>query len=78
MFKSLMNALKVKELRRKILFTICMLGVIRLGSAIPVPGMNVSVFQNWFKSLTDSDSFGFMDRFTGQTARPYCGPDRRP
>ena len=65
MLKSLMNALKVKELRRKILFTICMLGVIRLGSAIPVPGMNVSVFQNWFKSLTDSDSFGFMDRFTG-------------
>ncbi|SFB98340.1 preprotein translocase subunit SecY [Butyrivibrio sp. YAB3001] len=65
MFKSLMNALKVKELRNKILFTIAMLGVIRLGSAIPVPGMNVSVFQNWFKNLTDSDSFGFMDRFTG-------------
>jgi preprotein translocase subunit SecY len=60
-----MNALKVKELRNKILFTICMLGVIRLGSAIPVPGMNVSVFQNWFKNLTESDSFGFMDRFTG-------------
>ncbi len=65
MFKSLMNALKVKELRLKILFTIAMLAVIRLGSAIPVPGMNVSVFQNWFRNLTDSDSFGFMDRFTG-------------
>ena len=65
MFKSLLNALKVKELRNKILFTIGMLAVIRLGSAIPVPGMNVSVFRNWFNSLTDSDSFGFMDRFTG-------------
>ena len=65
MFKSLLNALKVKELRNKILFTIGMLAVIRLGSAIPVPGMNVSVFQNWFKNLTSSDSFGFMDRFTG-------------
>ncbi len=65
MLKSLLNALKVKELRVKILFTIAMLAVIRLGSAIPVPGMNVSVFQNWFKNLTDSDSFGFMDRFTG-------------
>ena len=65
MLKSLLNALKVKELRVKILFTIAMLAVIRLGSAIPVPGMNVSVFQNWFKGLTDSDSFGFMDRFTG-------------
>ncbi len=65
MLKSLMNALKVKELRIKILFTVFMLAVIRLGSAIPVPGMNVSVFQNWFRNLTDSDSFGFMDRFTG-------------
>ena len=65
MLKSLLNALKVKELRVKILFTIAMLAVIRLGSAIPVPGMNVNVFQNWFKNLTDSDSFGFMDRFTG-------------
>ncbi len=65
MFKSLMNALKVKEIRMKILFTFLMLCVIRLGSAIPVPGMNTSVFQNWFKGLTESDAFGFMDRFTG-------------
>ncbi len=65
MFKSLLNALKVKEIRMKILFTFLMLCVIRLGSAIPVPGMNTTVFQNWFKGLTESDAFGFMDRFTG-------------
>ncbi len=65
MFKSLMNALKVKEIRTKILFTFLMLCVIRLGSAIPVPGMNTSVFRNWFQGLTESDAFGFMDRFTG-------------
>ncbi len=65
MFKSLLNALKVKDIRRKILFTFLMLCVIRLGSAIPVPGMNTSVFQQWFKGLTESDAFGFMDRSTG-------------
>ncbi len=65
MFKSLMNALKVKEIRMKILFTFLMLCVIRLGSAIPVPGMNTAVFKNWFDSLNESDAFGFMDRFTG-------------
>ena len=65
MFKSLMNALKVKEIRMKILFTLAMLALIRLGSAIPVPGMNTSVFKNWFQGLTESDAFGFMDRFTG-------------
>jgi preprotein translocase subunit SecY len=42
-----------------------MLLVIRLGSAIPVPGMNVSVFQDWFKELSENNAFGFMDRFTG-------------
>ena len=67
MFKSLMNALKVKDIRNKIIFTLCMLGVIRLGSSIPVPGINPSVFSNWYKNLVgNSDSsFGFMDRFTG-------------
>jgi len=60
-----MNALKVKEIRLKILFTLAMLALIRLGSAIPVPGMNTSVFRNWFQGLTESDAFGFMDRFTG-------------
>ena len=65
MFKSLMNAFKVKEIRMKILFTFLMLCVIRLGSAIPVPGMNTTVFRNWFSGLTESDAFGFMDRFTG-------------
>lgn len=65
MFKSLMNALKVKEIRMKILFTFLMLCVIRLGSAIPVPGMNTAVFRNWFSGLSESDAFGFMDRFTG-------------
>jgi preprotein translocase subunit SecY len=42
-----------------------MLLVIRLGSAIPVPGMNVSVFQEWFAQLSENNAFGFMDRFTG-------------
>ncbi|WP_026652518.1 preprotein translocase subunit SecY [Butyrivibrio proteoclasticus] len=65
MLKSLMNALKVKDLRNKILFTIAMLGVIRLGSSIPVPGMNTSLFTEWYRNLTNSDTFGFMDRFTG-------------
>ena len=65
MLKSLMNALKVKEIRMKILFTLFMLVVIRLGSAIPVTGMNIAAFQKWFDSIREGDTFGFMDRFTG-------------
>lgn len=65
MFTTIKNAFKIKEIRLKLLFTFAMLLVIRLGSAIPVPGMNVSVFQKWFAELSENNAFGFMDRFTG-------------
>ena len=65
MFTTIKNAFKIKDIRMKLLFTFLMLLVIRLGSAIPVPGMNVSVFQDWFKELSENNAFGFMDRFTG-------------
>ncbi len=65
MFTTIKNAFKIKDIRMKLLFTFFMLLVIRLGSAIPVPGMNVSVFQQWFKELSENNAFGFMDRFTG-------------
>ena len=66
MFKSLMNALKVKEIRLKLLFTLAMLAVIRFGTTIPVPGIDVQRFKSWFEGLkSGNDAFGFVDRFTG-------------
>ena len=65
MFESLKNAFKVKEIRRGIIFTFLMLCVVRLGSSISVPGVDVEQFKAWFSQLTDGESFGFMDRFTG-------------
>ena len=38
MFKSIRNALKVKEIRMKILFTLAMIAVIRFGTTVPIPG----------------------------------------
>ncbi|MGE5473539.1 MAG: preprotein translocase subunit SecY [Ignavibacteriales bacterium] len=43
MFQTLVNAWKIMDLRRKILFTIGMLLVFRIGSFIPVPGLNSEV-----------------------------------
>ena len=65
MLKTVRNAFKIKDIRMKLLFTLAMMVVIRLGSAIPVPGMRAEVFREWFDQLTGSDAFGFMDRFTG-------------
>ena len=40
MFKTLSNALKVKEIRNGLLFTLFILVIVRLGCIIPVPGLN--------------------------------------
>ncbi len=64
MFTTLKNAFKIKELRKKIFFTFAMLVVIRLGSQLPVPGVNRSYFANWFAQQT-GDAFNFFDAFTG-------------
>ncbi|MBQ9928336.1 MAG: preprotein translocase subunit SecY [Lachnospiraceae bacterium] len=64
MFKTLKNAFKIKELRNKILFTFAMLVVIRLGSQLPVPGVDRNYFSNWFAQQT-GDAFSFFNAFTG-------------
>ena len=64
MFTTLKNAFKIKELRKKIFFTFAMLVVIRLGSQLPVPGVDRTYFARWFAQQT-GDAFNFFDAFTG-------------
>ena len=64
MFTTIKNAFKVKEIRKRIIFTFMMLVVIRLGSQIPVPGVDRTYFANWFSQQT-GDAFNFFDAFTG-------------
>ena len=64
MFATLKNAFKIKELRGKILFTFAMLVVIRVGSQLPVPGVNGEVFRQWFSEQSNG-AFGFFDAITG-------------
>lgn len=64
MLTTLKNAFKIKEIRTKIIFTMLMLVVIRLGSQLPVPGVDRHYFQNWFAAQT-GDAFNFFDAFTG-------------
>ncbi len=64
MFKTLQNAFKIKEIRTKLFFTFLMLIVIRLGSQLPVPGVNRDLFSSWFQNLM-GDNFNFLSAFTG-------------
>lgn len=64
MLTTLKNAFKIKELRDKILFTFAMLVVIRIGSQLPVPGIDGDYFKSWFASQSNG-AFGFFDAITG-------------
>lgn len=64
MLETLRNAFKIKDIRKRIIFTFLMLIVIRIGSQLPIPGVNSEVFANWFESQT-ADGMGFFDAITG-------------
>ena len=62
MLSSLVNILKITELRQKVLFTLAMFMVFRLGTHIPVPGVNAEVIEQLFNS---GSLFGMLDLFAG-------------
>ena len=64
MFKTLQSAFKVKDVRHRIFYVLLMLVIIRVGSQIPVPGVNSDYFREWFASQ-GGDAFNFLDAFTG-------------
>ncbi len=62
MFQTLKNAFKTKEVRNKILMTLLLVAIYRLGSFIPVPGINASVTQ----SVVGGNTFlGIISAITG-------------
>lgn len=64
MLKTLRNAWKDKEIRKKLLYTFMMLVVIRFGSELPIPGVNTSYFAEFFAKQS-GDAFNFFDAMTG-------------
>ena len=62
MFETLINAFKVKEIRRKIWMTLLLLLVFRIGCYIPVPGLNSSVFGD---AIENNQFLDLMSSITG-------------
>jgi preprotein translocase subunit SecY len=61
MFSALSNAWKVPELRKKLLFTLMMFVIFRIGCHIPVPGIDKELLASMFQS----DIFGWIDIISG-------------
>ena len=62
MFKTLQNIMRVDDLRRRIIFTLLMLLVFRIGSFIPVPNINVELLE---EVAQNNNVFGILNTFTG-------------
>ncbi len=62
MLSALANIFKITELRRKIVFTLIMFAVFRMGTHIPVPGVNPAVIEQLFNN---GNLFGLLDLFSG-------------
>lgn len=64
MLETLRNAFKIKDIRNRILFTFAMLVVVRLGSQLPIPGVDRGFLADFFAHQT-GDAFTIFSAFTG-------------
>lgn len=64
MIKTLVNAFKNKDIRKKLLYTLMMLVVIRIGSLLPIPGVDTEYFSTLLSGIKDGD-FSYLSAFTG-------------
>ena len=63
MFKKIIDAFKIKEVRRKILITLFLLLIFRIGSWLPIPGISKQAFQS---ATEDQNSFlGLLSTLSG-------------
>jgi preprotein translocase subunit SecY len=65
MFGSAKNMFKVPDLRNKILFTVLVIGLYRLGSAVTVPGIDFSAVQQLQSQASKGGVLGFLNLFSG-------------
>ena len=59
------NIWKIEELRRRILYTLGLLLVYRLGAYVTLPGVDAGILANVNADSTSNDIFGFLDMFVG-------------
>src|SRR6516162_1037058 len=67
-FEAFANIFRVPDLRKRVLFTLGLLAVYRLGGHIPTPGIDTNRWQDFFNSASGT-IFGFFDLFAGGNIR---------
>jgi preprotein translocase subunit SecY len=67
-FEAVANIFRIPDLRRRILFTLGLLAIYRLGGHIPTPGIDANRLQEFFNQ-NSGGIFGFVDLFSGGMLR---------
>ncbi|MGH3414020.1 MAG: preprotein translocase subunit SecY [Marmoricola sp.] len=65
MLRAFANAFRTPDLRRKLLFVLFIVGVFRLGSQLPTPGVNVANVQTCFHQAGSQGVYGLINLFSG-------------
>jgi preprotein translocase subunit SecY len=65
MVSTILSAFTVREIRKKLAFTALLLALYRLGSHLPVPGVNVQAVNDIQKQFGGSNILGFLNLFSG-------------
>lgn len=65
MIRFIRNIFVIPELRKRVIFTLLLLAVYRMGSQIVTPGLNSEALKQFFEALQGT-FFGFMDMFSGK------------
>ena len=65
MFKTLANAWKIPELRKKLIFTMLILLIYRIGNAIPVPFIDTALMAAYFEANLSNTILGFYNTMAG-------------
>ena len=65
MFKTLQNAWSIPELRKKLLFTMLVLLLYRVGNVVPLPYIDVATLSNYFESTLSSTILGLYNAMSG-------------
>ncbi len=63
-FEAVANVFRIPDLRRRVLFTLALLAVYRIGGHIPTPGIDANRLSEFFQRNAGS-IFGFFDLFSG-------------
>src|ERR1700684_400278 len=67
-FEAFANMFRIPDLRKRLLFTLAMLAVYRLGAFLPTPGINTDVLQQLF-TQNQGSVLGIIDLFSGGNFR---------